>query len=542
MADLRTVLTDLFRRAGLEPDADADLRLLDGRLPGLVLSRRGSVRDVVESVQQAHPVDVVESGGRLRLQPRGGDAALALGEDDLVPFDDGSLVQIVRRQENELPAQVDVLYASAAADFQTATQTARRQAGQARSAVSVELPLVLDDDKARGIAERLLFEHWIERDAYSFRLSARHAALEPTDVVTLTAGGRTVRLRITRIESTVTTLHLAAVPDDPTLLVTRTPGGTPAAKLAEVRVVPETVLFALDIPLLRDADDGPGWYAAASCGGTATWPGAVLLESADGGLSWGRLAELRGPATWGVCETVPADGPTTHWDEANSLTVRLRRGRLEGRSRQAVLNGANAAVVGKEIIQFRDAELVGAGTYRLTGLLRGRRGTERATADHAAGEILLLLGAQDLLRIAGRQERVGAESLFRAVTSGLYAEDQSAVSFTNSAAGLRPFSVAHPRVRTEANGDRTITWIRRTRLNAGWIDGADVPLGEESEAYEIDILADGRLRRRLSASVPALTYPAALRAEDAAGAAALSARIHQISATVGRGPAREVPL
>ena len=54
-------------------------------------------------------------------------------------------------------------------------------------------------------------------------------------------------------------------------------------------------------------------------------------------------------------------------------------------------NGANAALLGEEIIQFQTAILVGAGLYTLSNLLRGRRATEGATSSHAVGENFVLL-------------------------------------------------------------------------------------------------------------------------------------------------------
>ncbi len=41
-----------------------------------------------------------------------------------------------------------------------------------------------------------------------------------------------------------------------------------------------------------------------------------------------------------------------------------------------MLAGANAALVGDEIILCRDAVLIAPGTYRLFGFLRGRLGTD----------------------------------------------------------------------------------------------------------------------------------------------------------------------
>ena len=63
-------------------------------------------------------------------------------------------------------------------------------------------------------------------------------------------------------------------------------------------------------------------------------------------------------------------------------TVVLPSGGISSGSSLAVLNGANRLAVelpsGEwEILQFRDAELIGQDRYRLGYLLRGHRGTEQ---------------------------------------------------------------------------------------------------------------------------------------------------------------------
>jgi hypothetical protein len=61
--------------------------------------------------------------------------------------------------------------------------------------------------------------------------------------------------------------------------------------------------------------------------------------------------------------------------------------------------GDDAAVVDDEVMQFRDAVLVGPGTYQLSGFLQGRLGTDDRIATHAADErFVLLSGAIGLKR------------------------------------------------------------------------------------------------------------------------------------------------
>jgi len=92
---------------------------------------------------------------------------------------------------------------------------------------------------------------------------------------------------------------------------------------------------------------------------------------------------------------------------------------------------------------------------------------------------------------------------------------------------------------TIVGSDISLTWERRSRVNGGLMDGTGtVPVGEASEAYEVDIIAaDGKtVLRTLTATTTAATYAAADIATDfGAVPSELNVAVYQISAEVGRG-------
>ncbi len=129
----------------------------------------------------------------------------------------------------------------------------------------------------------------------------------------------------------------------------------------------------------------------------------MILRSADG-VSDEEIAYLAAPAVMGTCQTILPAGPWAYVDEASTLDVLLLNAEeeLEAVSDATVLAGANAALVNEEVIGFRDAVLIAPGTYRLSGLLRGRLGTDDRIAAHGPGErFVLLSGALGLERIRG---------------------------------------------------------------------------------------------------------------------------------------------
>jgi len=89
------------------------------------------------------------------------------------------------------------------------------------------------------------------------------------------------------------------------------------------------------------------------------------------------------------------------------------------------------------------------------------------------------------------------------------------------------------------SGDLVLTWIRRTRSGGDSWAAAEVPLAEDVEAYEVEVLDGPTVKRTLSATAPSVIYSALDQIADfGAPQPAVSVRVHQMSAVWGRGAAR----
>jgi hypothetical protein len=93
----------------------------------------------------------------------------------------------------------------------------------------------------------------------------------------------------------------------------------------------------------------------------------------------------------------------------------------------------------------------------------------------------------------------------------------------------------HLRARRESGGVR-IGWIRRSRVDGDAWEPFDIPLGEASERYALEIRDGGSLKRRIETSEPEALYSEADEIADfGAPRASLDLRVVQISASVGDG-------
>ena len=107
---------------------------------------------------------------------------------------------------------------------------------------------------------------------------------------------------------------------------------------------------------------------------------------------------------------------------------------------------------------------------------------------------------------------------------------------------LRPPSPVHVTARREAAGIR-IAWMRRTRRDGDGWDAIEVPLAEDAERYEIDILDAGGVVRTLASTQPSVLYAGAQEIADfGTPQSALALSVAQMSAVAGRGFARRVTI
>ena len=109
--------------------------------------------------------------------------------------------------------------------------------------------------------------------------------------------------------------------------------------------------------------------------------------------------------------------------------------------------------------------------------------------------------------------------------------------------GLRPYSPVHVRGQRDQDGNLSITWTRRTRSGGDSWEVSEVPLSEDSEAYEVEVLDAGMVKRVLTTTAATVTYSAIDQISDfGALRSTCDVRVHQMSAVIGRGAGRNATV
>lgn len=535
---LSTIVADQCDRSGLSA-SDIDVTALTDIVTGYAVTRQGAARANINQLQKAFYFDAAESDGKLKFVKRGGSVAVTIAYDDLAAHEPGQQAPVpldIRRiQEVDLPAKISVNFYNADADYQLGNENATRLVTLSKQNVTVDLAIAMKPDKAAQIADVLMYEAHVARTPFKFQTTKKYAKYQPTDVIAVEVPNGSYRMRSTNKSESGPLINWEAAADDATIYTSTAVGGTVGQTQTQITTPGPTNVEFMDIPMIRDQDDDAGLYVAMG-GYRSAWHGAALFRSSDD-TAYANVASVLNTATIGTCDTMLGNWTGGNiFDEAHSLDVTLASGTLSSYTVDQVLNGSGAALVGSEIIQFKTATLIGTSQYRLTGLLRGRRGTEQHIGTHAASERFVSLTLAGTVRPNEGAAAIGLLRYYQGVSIGQSRSQAQKETFTNDGAGLKPYSPVNFSGGKQSNGDYIIGWTRRTRIDGGWRDLIDVPLAETTESYEVDIMSGSTVKRTITSTTATVTYTSAQQVTDFGGVqSALTVNVYQMSATVGRG-------
>lgn len=473
-----------------------------------------NVRGAIETLIAALPHHLIDDADMLRFS----DAlpAPVLLEQDALGAKAGEQgtvsYQMERQGADKAAAEITLRYYEPNRDYQTGLQRARVEVpGQA--AERIDLPATLAAPRAKAIAESRLERLWTEKASASVTLPWAAMTLRPGDAVQIPGLVGSWRVAGFGLERMAVSLDCV-----------RATGASAnvADAAAPGRVVSDpdiehgpTHLALLDLPVLDDGLDMAPRLLVAAAGSSPGWRSASLEASFDGGASFQSLGRTAPPAIMGAALGVLEPGQPVLIDTVSAIDVELLHEDmwLAGAADAALVSGNNLAVLGDELFQFGLAEALGENRFRLSRLLRGRRGTEWAMATHAAGERFVLLDATAVKSINVPVAMLGGTAEFIATGLG---DSEAPVSVSDIVHGrsVRPPMPVHLSAYREADGAIRFAWIRRSRIGWVWTSGGDMPLGEEEERWRITIEPASGQSRTLETQEAFLHYSVADQLAD----------------------------
>jgi hypothetical protein len=549
-ASLHSILAHLFSSAGFESTEYDTSELEDIDITGFAVTQPMTLEKAINPLMQAYDFTLTESEGQLKCIPyskmESDSVSRILNEDELAAHEKGASmppsIVATKSYQEQIPTKIIVQYQNSDLDYQVAAQSAGRSITTEERTKNIKIPLVLTASQALRIAENMLTKVWLRSTEYEFITSIEHIDLLPG--TTIKAAGYKVLiteisvhfpgiLQIKGVSADATTFESTAVADPIYIPQQEIPSYIPTSHVS------------MNLPSLSGANNSGGFYIAPfTLGDSSGWPGAQLYVTNDEGDSWTTIASVfKQPFVGEVTDYSTFENissiPHTRWDEQTTITVSTLNGKeLYSATKENVLNGYNACAIGSEtngweIISFRNVTDNGNGSYTLSGLLRGLRGTEHHIK--SSKNMLVALGFDSLIYVNMPNDKINISRNYRLVTLGMVLTTDFGFHWKSKGLPLKPWSPVHI-FAYKMGGDVIISWLRRSRAEESWAAG-EVPLLEEQENYEIDIKdSSGNIVRTLTSFTNQVTYTNEDQITDFGTLiGTINVDIYQMSTVIGRG-------
>ena len=498
---LSSVFSDLCQRAGYDPTQYQTSKLDPKTTEGYSIDVDGPYRSKMLELQQAYMVDIIDKGDYLDFQFRDNTVITRIEKKELAIFNgngtNNARGRVITRREMDLklPGRTQVSYYNKEAEYEQNTQMSRREASYViDNPTTIAVPICLTNDEAKQLAGVIEHLSHIEKEVYEISTFIKYLYLTPGDVVEIEANDTELLLgRIIYKKFNGYSVQFILTRVEPSVLINNQTGGATEPRDIEVPHNSLTSVAHLDIPLLLESQNNAG-YNVSAVGMSESWQGASIYKSPDK-QNWSLLTSIVKSSNIGTVQNALSDALSTHWDRHSSIIVNMRvGGELSSCTEEEALQGnINAVAIGIngrfEICNFVNAVLIGERQYQVDTFLRGRIGTEWVTGTHVAGDLFVLLTADDLTYVGDSLANLYDPFYYRTVSFGnnLYSDQVMDQIHTNNGVCLMTLAPAQLKVERAVNLDLKFTWVSRTRfpLNNFWS-------GEQSdqEVFEFLIVKD----------------------------------------------------
>ncbi|QYJ07160.1 GTA baseplate fiber-binding domain-containing protein [Qipengyuania flava] len=442
----------------------------------------GSEASLLTLVDRLRPIGTVVRDGRLAVEGfAAGDrefptlAQPAAWEDGDFGTDAGNAIS--RRADAE-DAPSALRYYDTARDYQPGLQrTEGKASGRSRSVL--EFPGAFAASEARGLLAGAARRAALEGETLYWRMSELDPDIGPGRIVR--APGLAGLWRIASWEWRERGVELELVRHAPQA-TSSLPADPGSSWNPPDRAGAASSLRVFELPWDGTGSSSDPQRFAAVGAATGRWSGAALYEASGAGMVPLASVDSRRASNGSLLDPLPPSS-AARFEPRASLRVQFEDTdtALEPRTIDELASGANKLLVGDEIVQFAGAAPEGAGVWHLTGLLRGRGGTEDvAHTGHATATQVTVLDDR-LFAIPGSSSATS----FAAI--GASDGEPASADLESAGRTRRPLTPAHPRCVVGADGGLTLSWVRRARGGWAWLDEVDQPLVEQVERYEVGI-------------------------------------------------------
>lgn len=442
----------------------------------------GPLAGTLATIDQVIPLVCTSGSSGLAIGPRAMSDAAIITLSAPLAAQDRSPEESRQRQRSGPPARqpTALRYYDEARDYQPGVQRAVgiREAGRE---LMVELPATMTASGARQLANDSANRSRWQSETVIWRTGELDPRLVPGAIVRIPDSPGHWLLRNWEWFDRGIELELERIAPSRSSIRASDPGeGLPLSDLA----IPATQLTATEIPSDGNVNPATPLIFAALSAASNAWRGAAIFAVQGTALVEIGTSGSQRAVIGTLDEPLPPSAALLFEPQARAMvTLAADDLGFSDSDLDGLASGANRLLIGGEVVQFARAEPLGAGRWQLTGLLRGRGGTEHSAAlGHGAQTPLVLL---DDSLVPLDPELAPPLASTRVAAIGTGDGDAVIAPLANPGLSRRPPCPVHARLRLGQDGARTFSWTRRARGQWRWDSVVELPLVEERELYRV---------------------------------------------------------
>lgn len=344
---LQSLLLDLTKRAGIDNNFIKAEQLND-IVDGLIIAHHETAIDAINFLKEAYFFDSYEQDGNLEFVKKANGNIYNINYSELCYDKDN--FKIFSKDYSERVHLIEVAYFNSLNDYNLAIEISNNYAAENEKKETISLPLVIDQLRAKNIAEINFFERYYGEYIFVLTLSIDYLHILPNDILRLNFNDQEYILRILKREITPEkTLKIFTMTTCPTIY-----HYSSFATLEQRSILLDkdlvdpgySEIIFLDLPKLP-YDIFNGIYIGV-IGGDKDWHGADVYCPDNSILNFDK------EVIHGII------------DQRNDkeIIVQIFNGELFSVNDDD-FGYKNIAVIGKELIHFKEAEFLGDNRYCL---------------------------------------------------------------------------------------------------------------------------------------------------------------------------------
>lgn len=507
---------------------------------GLIAADQYTAGNIIRSLQSSYFFDVSEYDEKIHFIKRGKPIVQSISYSQTV----NESYELKRGSSIEYPRKIELLYQSPKVGYAVAKAFSERISPDVRisGVLSTTLPVTLDENDAAKIADKMHKISWAEAEGeYSLELPTSYQNIVTGDCIAfftdpstnLSSTSISYRLRVDEINTADGIMKLRCKIDKQNAYTSNATGNPlPTPTPPPPTIVGETLFAYLDIPALVDENDVLGYYVSGT-GRTQAWRGAQYQRANNPGDEFLNINDItQGLIVGELLE--PINTASEHYtDTTNVIVVKIPHNysEMHSVSEEQLLQERNSIAIQRldgtaEIMQFRDAQYMGNGVYRLTNLLRGRLNS--TPSRHSIGSKMVYL--EDAYFVSISSSHLNTTMEHRAISYGQVPEE--ATTYDYNFKGVNQIEFPVDLLRYSKDGDLlTLQWSPRERF------GTEInPIRSINwDRYEV-VISDSSQSFVLTSQEPQIVF------DTSVFTGTINATVYQFNRITGRGYPASISL